>query len=1235
MTEPSDLDSHLDRLMESAYDALTQRAEERQRRADVRPPEPDLPAAIGPYPVSGLLGRGGTSYVYRGRDPELGRDLAIKVIDQRYEPDSALGKRFLDEARICSQLSHPGIVPIHAIGQLEDGRPYFTMRLVEGQTFGALLDARANPDDRLQQCLEIFARVVETIAFAHARGVVHGDLKPGNVMVGAFGQVQVMDWGFSRVLDDAAGGTSGRGMGTPAFMAPEQAGNGVLDPRADVFGLGAILCVVLTGAPPFLGGSRSEIHVRAAQGCLGDALLRLRVCGADAELVQLAVHCLASTPEERPAAEQVAARLSAWFVSIEERARRLELAAAQAKVVAVEHRRTRRRSIALGVLAAVFAAVYAWMRFERQARDYDARVAVVQAIERARNLRAGADIAGSERIRLLGEAAVAAQHATTFASTLDDAALRDEAARLAKRLAEDRDAAVRDERMLRWLDDFPSHLDRTSEQLDADFAQGFRDWGVDVEGAPVDDASARLRAGSDAASLARALDDWGAVRRAQPRVPPAAWRRFHELALRVDADPQRSTVRRALLAGDRDELRRLADAPEFGDAPTDTLDLLASALAQSNHRDAAIDVWRRANRRHPESVRVIHSLAVQYFADAHCPPWDEVVRLFSAGTAVRPASAHLWTDLGYALVGQGDFAGAELALQHALELAPHDERALGSLVDLLRSEGRHADALARAAAAAERAPAAAGIWRVLGDARFQHGLVADAAAAYRRAVAADDAVAYEERLAQCLLELGQADEAADCWRRVAERLPMQASAHASLGLALRLQGKFDAAIAAFVRGSDDPTWAKHCDVWIDETERLAAALTLANGAGDAAGPEPSVVQASALMLAGRPLLAVRCYRAAFAADAAAADGKLLGWNRDQALLAAAAASAGAGDAAGLAPPARGQWHEQAVAWLREAIAAAGQAFDRGEAPANLRRRLAVWRHAPGLTSLLGDVQAPLAELEAKLDAGRPAVVVHAPFADDYTYRDLGGPSGVPRPFSGLVFDRNDSEVLIVGGHAQRLTASLFAVQVARDARGHVIGFAPARRIAAVPFADGGLAHGPQGALLYTRYPNAELGQLRPGDSTPDRVVKVPGKSCGGFAIVPAGLPGAGRAKLLAWPGGEWLDAELTADAQGVGLGALQQIATLGGGADGFVYVAAGTPCFLRPGVLVAEWSSHTIAAYDVDGNGDPIVETRRVAATGCRGVLGLAVDPVSGDVLVSTWRGDGTETIGSLQRTGR
>src|SRR5436190_8933017 len=194
----NDLDSHLDRLMETAYEALRSTA---GRGGDVErsgSAPPELPERIGPYPVTALLGRGGTSCVYRGTDPQLGRELAIKVIDRRHAPDGPLAQRFIDEARICSQLPHPGIVPIYGTGQLDDGRPYITMRLVEGETFAALLAARTGPQDRTQQFLATFARVCETVAFAHARGVVHGDLKPANVMVGAFGQVQVMDWGFSR-----------------------------------------------------------------------------------------------------------------------------------------------------------------------------------------------------------------------------------------------------------------------------------------------------------------------------------------------------------------------------------------------------------------------------------------------------------------------------------------------------------------------------------------------------------------------------------------------------------------------------------------------------------------------------------------------------------------------------------------------------------------------------------------------------------------------------------------------------------------------------------------------------------------------------------------------------------------------------------------------------------------------------------------------------------------------------
>jgi serine/threonine protein kinase len=191
--------------MESAYEALSlQRPSGTGPDRGERTTELVCPTRIGRYEIARIIGRGGTSLVLEGRDPDLGRQLAIKVIDSHHAADGELARRFLDEARLCSQLPHPGIVPIYDIGRCEDGRPYFTMKLVVGETFAAQLAARESPAANLQQHLETFARVCETVAFAHASGVVHGDLKPGNVMVGAFGQVQVMDWGFSRRIDEAS-----------------------------------------------------------------------------------------------------------------------------------------------------------------------------------------------------------------------------------------------------------------------------------------------------------------------------------------------------------------------------------------------------------------------------------------------------------------------------------------------------------------------------------------------------------------------------------------------------------------------------------------------------------------------------------------------------------------------------------------------------------------------------------------------------------------------------------------------------------------------------------------------------------------------------------------------------------------------------------------------------------------------------------------------------------------------
>jgi serine/threonine protein kinase len=244
------------------------------------------------YEVGPELDRGGMGVVYSARDLELDREVALKVLATAVaNPESA--DRLRREARIIARLEHPGIVPVHDVGSLPDGRVFYAMKLVSGQR----LDAFLREGRPLPEKLRVFLRVCEPVAFAHAHGVIHRDLKPENVMVGPFGEVLVMDWGVAkRLLDDgpaagaghkdgegsgpqpalgrgrehiepalkageasAKGGTAhGTVLGTPAWMAPEQARGEVerLDARADVYALGAILYYMLTGRPP--GSAEAE-----------------------------------------------------------------------------------------------------------------------------------------------------------------------------------------------------------------------------------------------------------------------------------------------------------------------------------------------------------------------------------------------------------------------------------------------------------------------------------------------------------------------------------------------------------------------------------------------------------------------------------------------------------------------------------------------------------------------------------------------------------------------------------------------------------------------------------------------------------------------------------------------------------------------------------------------------------------------------------------------------------------
>jgi hypothetical protein len=195
------------------------------------------PRQVGRYSVFGEIGRGGMGAVLRGRDPELGRDLALKVMlgDHAARPEAV--QRFREEAQVGGQLQHPGVVPVYELGCSNSGRPYFTMKLVKGVTLAQLLKERASPAQDRPRFLKVFEQVCQTVAYAHSKRVLHRDLKPANIMVGAFGEVQVMDWGLAKVLAkrESEASPCASPAGTPA---PSTISSAVKVPETDKGGAG-------------------------------------------------------------------------------------------------------------------------------------------------------------------------------------------------------------------------------------------------------------------------------------------------------------------------------------------------------------------------------------------------------------------------------------------------------------------------------------------------------------------------------------------------------------------------------------------------------------------------------------------------------------------------------------------------------------------------------------------------------------------------------------------------------------------------------------------------------------------------------------------------------------------------------------------------------------------------------------------------------------------------------------
>ena len=167
------------------------------------------------YQLAGEIARGGMGAVLRGRDVELGRELAVKVLLEKYVERPEIARRFIEEAQIGGQLQHPGVVPVYDIGRFGE-RPFFTMKLVKGRTLAASSASEPSRTRTGRGCWRSALQVAQTLAYAHAKGVIHRDLKPANIMVGAFGEVQVMDWGLAKVLAEGGIADEERPAGPPA-----------------------------------------------------------------------------------------------------------------------------------------------------------------------------------------------------------------------------------------------------------------------------------------------------------------------------------------------------------------------------------------------------------------------------------------------------------------------------------------------------------------------------------------------------------------------------------------------------------------------------------------------------------------------------------------------------------------------------------------------------------------------------------------------------------------------------------------------------------------------------------------------------------------------------------------------------------------------------------------------------------------------------------------------------------
>jgi tetratricopeptide (TPR) repeat protein len=790
--------------------------------------------AVPGYEVTREIARGGMGVVYAARDPVFDREVAVKVM----HPGQDAG-RFVVESKVTARLPHPGVPPVHALGTLPDGRPFLALKLIQGHTLAHELHATDRTPDP-SRLLGVFEQICQTVGFAHSQGIIHRDLKPANVMLGAFGEVQVMDWGLAKsgVRDQETGSSeepeglvatqrgaietrAGQVKGTPAYMAPEQARGEPVDVRADVFALGAILAEMLTGKPPFLGDTVIDTVLKAAQADLGDCFAKLDACGADAELLALAKRCLAARADDRFAdGKEAADAVAVYRTGVEDRLRQAERDRAAAEARAAEEVNTRREAEArhveqrkkqkvqlalFGVVLLLVCGVVAgaWWQ-DRQAtkqqlaeadhqakearlegeRDTEQRLKAEQAREGVRANRKLADDLRRQYKFKLAEAALALAAELAKSGVPELLPEVEQAQRDLAFVVQLDDIRFR---KWTWVSEGAGKVDFNTKIASPEYRDAFAQRGLDLTALDTAEAAKRIAASAIKPELVAAVDDWALYE------PDATVRnRLLEIARKADPGLWTDRLRDPAGWGDNDAVARLAADADAGSTSSATLSVLATLMERRGLNPDPLLFAARS--KHPTDFELAFALGRWHGENKD----GRAIGPYEAARALRPENLTVWNNLGIALSHQGDLGGAIAAFKEAIRCDPKFAIAHYNLGVALKAKDDLEGAIAAYKEAIKHDPKHARAHNNLGNALKAKDDLEGAIAAYKEAIKHDPKHARaHNNLGNALADKGNVDGAIAAFEEAIKHDPKHAMAHTNLGVALQAKGDAEGAIAAY------------------------------------------------------------------------------------------------------------------------------------------------------------------------------------------------------------------------------------------------------------------------------------------------------------------------------------------------------------------------------------------------------------------------------------------------------